>query len=85
MKQVQSLTRFDMLNVSQNSKNISKLGFALSFTSILNLPVIIILAYLFKRFDRWPKRVSMFELHGDLYVLKIAHLLFLMVISDNII
>ena len=56
---------------------------------MLKSPPIITLSYLLrylsKRFDRSPKKVSMLELHGGLYALKIAHLLFLMVISDNII
>ena len=78
-----------MLNLLQNSENLLKLGFALPFTSMLKSPMIItlscLLRYLFRRLDRSPKRVSVFELHGDLHALKIAHLLFLMVISDNII
>ena len=41
--------------------------------------------YLFRRPDRSPKKVSIFELHGGLHALKIAHLLFVMVICDNII
>ena len=78
-----------MLNVPQNSENLSKFGFVLSFTSMLKSPLIItlsyLLRYLFRRFDRSPKKVSMFELHGGLHALKIAHLSFLMIISDNII
>ena len=56
---------------------------------MLKSPMIITLSYLLRhlsrRFDRSPKKVSMFELHGGLYALKVANLLFLMVISENII
>ena len=55
---------------------------------MLKSPIIILsylLRFLFRRFDRSPKTVSMFELLKGLYALKIAHLLFLMIISDNII
>ena len=78
-----------MLIISHNLESLSKLEFVLFFTSKLKSPMIIILSYLlrylFRRFDRSPKKVSMFELHGGLHALKIAHVLFLMVISDNII
>ena len=77
------------VNISQNSESLWKLDFVLSFTSMLKSPMIKILScllrYLFRRFDRSPINVSMFELHGGLYALKIAYFLFLMVISDNII
>ena len=62
-----------MLNVSQNSENLSKLGFVLSFTSILKSPMMktlpYLLRYLFRRVDRLPKKVLMLELHGGLYTL----------------
>ena len=78
-----------MLNVSQNSENLLKLGFALFFTSISKSPMIItlsyLLRYLFRILHRSPKKASMFQLLGGLYTLKIAHLLFLMLTSDNII
>ena len=35
-----------MLNVSQNSESLSKLGFVLSFTSLLKSPMLIKLSYL---------------------------------------
>ena len=44
-----------------------------------------LLRYLFRILHRSPKKVSMFQLLGGLYTLKIAHLLFLMVTSDNVI
>ena len=71
----------DILNVSQNWENLSKLGFVLSFTSMLKVPMIITLSYLLsyfllRRLDRSPKKVSMFELHEGLCALKIALLLF---------
>ena len=77
-----------MLNASQNSENLSKLRFFLSFTMLKSLMIITLLylrRYLLRRLDRSPKKVSIFELHGGLHALKIAHLLFVLVISDNII
>ena len=44
-----------------------------------------LLRYLFRILHRSPKKASMFQLLGGLYTLKIAHLLFLMLTSDNII
>ena len=56
---------------------------------MLKSPIIITLLYLlrywFRRFDRSPRKFSMFEVHGGLYALKFAHLSFSMVISDKII
>ena len=40
----------DILNVSQNWENLSKLGFVLSFTSMLKVPMIITLSYLLSYF-----------------------------------
>ena len=61
--------------LSQNSENLSKIGFVLSFTSMLKSPMIIklsyLLRYLFRRLDRLPKKVSIFELHGGKYALKL--------------
>ena len=69
-----------MLNVSQNSENLSKLGFFFYFTSTIKSPMTIILPYLlrylFGRFDILPKIISMLELDGGLYTLNVGHLLF---------
>ena len=85
--------RFGMLNVSQNSENLSKLDlFYLSYQCwIINVKSLAVTAlpcllmYLYRRFHRPPKKVSIFELQEGLSSLKITHLLILMVISDNII
>ena len=41
--------------------------------------------YFFKSSKRFANNLSIFELHGSLYTLKMVHLLFLIVISDKII
>ena len=64
-----------MLNVTQKSENLPKLGFVLSFTSMLKSPMIItlsyLLRYLFKDLIDRLKKISMFKLRGGLYALKL--------------
>ena len=61
-----------MLNVSQNSESLSKLGFVLSFTSLLKSPMLIKLSYLMsyqrEQLIAWTFFCDCLWVDADLYV-----------------